>query len=220
VLRFTPLLAEPARPSRHAVGFRWWAEETDVRVAGGVTSPVRSTSPARSLTCSSPYAGMPRLPASCSGGRSGTPRSLPVEVVTGHTPAHPLVLGELAPAAWHRTDQYANNRVEAGHGRLKARLGRMCGLKQDRSARVSIARGMPSYRTFGAATTSWRSRSRQAGEWRLCSTSWPWRSDSGTSGDSARREPTECNSAAWMVCGFRGGSGSRFPLRLPWRHQG
>ena len=40
---------------------------------------------------------------------------------------------------WHRTDRYANNRVEADHGRLKARLRPMRGLKQDRSARIVIA---------------------------------------------------------------------------------
>jgi transposase, IS6 family len=40
---------------------------------------------------------------------------------------------------WHRTEQYANNRVEADHGRLKARLRPIRGLKQDRSARVIIA---------------------------------------------------------------------------------
>jgi transposase-like protein len=48
------------------------------------------------------------------------------------------VLKELLPAAWHRTDPYANNRVESDHGQLKARLRRMRGLKQDRSARVVI----------------------------------------------------------------------------------
>jgi IS6 family transposase len=45
----------------------------------------------------------------------------------------------LLPVAWHRTDRYANNRVECDHGRLKARLRPMRGLKQDRSARVVIA---------------------------------------------------------------------------------
>jgi transposase, IS6 family len=34
VQRFTPLLAEAARPCRHAVGDRWQADETYVRVAG------------------------------------------------------------------------------------------------------------------------------------------------------------------------------------------
>ena len=52
---------------------------------------------------------------------------------------YPAVLEALLPGAWHRTDQYANNRVECDHGRLKARLRPMRGLKQDRSARVIIA---------------------------------------------------------------------------------
>ena len=34
VLRFTPLLAEAARPCRHAVGGRWQVDETYVKVAG------------------------------------------------------------------------------------------------------------------------------------------------------------------------------------------
>jgi transposase, IS6 family len=51
----------------------------------------------------------------------------------------PAVLEELVPAAWHRTDRYANNRIEADHGRLKARLRPMRGLKQDHSVSVIIA---------------------------------------------------------------------------------
>jgi transposase-like protein len=66
-------------------------------------------------------------------------RVTPVEVTTDQAPVYPAVLEELLPAAWHRTDQYANNRVECDHGRLKARLRPMRGLKQDRSARVIIA---------------------------------------------------------------------------------
>jgi len=49
------------------------------------------------------------------------------------------VLEEVLPAVWHRTDRYANNRVEADHGQLKARLRAMRGLKQDRSIRVIVA---------------------------------------------------------------------------------
>jgi transposase, IS6 family len=49
------------------------------------------------------------------------------------------VLEDLLPAAWHRTDQYANNRIECDHGRLKARLRAMRGLKQDRSLSVIVA---------------------------------------------------------------------------------
>jgi transposase-like protein len=36
----------------------------------------------------------------------------------------------------HTLEQYANNPVEAGHGRLKARLGPMRGLKRHRSAPI------------------------------------------------------------------------------------
>jgi transposase-like protein len=59
--------------------------------------------------------------------------------VTDLAATYPVVLEELLPAAWHRTDRYANNRIEADHGRLKARLRQMRGLKQDRSAKVVIA---------------------------------------------------------------------------------
>jgi transposase-like protein len=63
----------------------------------------------------------------------------PVEVVTDRAATYPIALDELLPAAWHRTEQDANNRVEADHGRLQWRLRPMCGLKRDRSARVIIA---------------------------------------------------------------------------------
>jgi hypothetical protein len=49
-----------------------------------------------------------------------------------------MVLEELLPAAWHRTDRYANNHIEADHGRVKARLRPMRSLKQDRSAKVIV----------------------------------------------------------------------------------
>ena len=69
----------------------------------------------------------------------GTMRVALVEVVTDHAPVYPAMLEELLPGAWHRTDQYANNRVEGDHGRLKARLRPMRGLKQDRNARIVLA---------------------------------------------------------------------------------
>ena len=69
----------------------------------------------------------------------GATKVTPIEVTTDQAPVYPAVLEELLPAAWHRTEQYANNRVECDHGRLKARLRPMRGLKQDRSARVVIA---------------------------------------------------------------------------------
>jgi IS6 family transposase len=69
----------------------------------------------------------------------GTTKVAPVEVVTDRAATYLMVLEELLPAAWHRTQRYANNRVEADHGRPKARLRPMRGLKQDRSARVVLA---------------------------------------------------------------------------------
>jgi transposase, IS6 family len=66
-------------------------------------------------------------------------KTMPVEVVTDLAPVYPATLEELLPGAWHRTDRYGSNRLEADHGRLKARLRPMRGLKQDRSARVVVA---------------------------------------------------------------------------------
>jgi transposase-like protein len=68
-------------------------------------------------------------------------------------------LDDLLEAAWHRTEQYANNRLEADHGRLKARLGPMRGLKQDRSASIMLA-GHAFVQTYDADTTNSRSTSR------------------------------------------------------------
>ena len=136
VLRFTPLLAEAARPSRHAVGTRWHLDETYIRVAGRWRYLYRAidqfgqvidvyVSPRRDTTAV----------RRCFEWAIATTMTRPVEVVTDRAPTYPVLLEELLPAAWHRTDQYANNRVEADHGRLKTRLRPMLGLKQDRSAR-------------------------------------------------------------------------------------
>jgi transposase-like protein len=139
VQRFTALLAEAARPCRHAVGDRWRVDETYVKVAGRwryvyraidqfgqvidvFVSPRRGTMAARRF--------FERA--------IGTTKVAPSEVVTDRAPTYPVVLAELLPAAWHRTDRYANNGVEADHGRLKTRLRPMRGLKQDNSARVVI----------------------------------------------------------------------------------
>jgi transposase-like protein len=71
-------------------------------------------------------------------GAIGTTKVTPSEVVTDRAPTYPLVVAELLPAAWHRTDRYAN-RAECDHGRLIAWLWPMRGLKQDQSAKVVIA---------------------------------------------------------------------------------
>jgi len=49
------------------------------------------------------------------------------------------VLDELIPSALHIVEQYANNPIEADHGRLKARLRPMRGMKRHRSARTLAA---------------------------------------------------------------------------------
>jgi hypothetical protein len=72
-----------------------------------------------------------------------------------------------------------HNQIEADHGRLKAWwLRAMRELKQDGSAGW-LSLGMRSFRTFGAATTSWRARSQRTGGWLQRSTSSPWPSDLG-----------------------------------------
>jgi transposase-like protein len=140
VVRFTPLLADAARPCRHRPGDRWFVDETYVKVAGrwryvdraiDQFGQVLDVFVAARRDASAAHRFFERA--------IGTTKVMPAEVVTDRAPAYPAVLEEFLPAAWHRTDQYANNRVECDHGRLKARLRPMRGLKQDRGARVIIA---------------------------------------------------------------------------------
>jgi transposase, IS6 family len=63
----------------------------------------------------------------------------PTEVTTDRAQAYQRVLGELAPAACHVTEKYANNPIEADHSRLKSWLRPMRGLKRLRCARVISA---------------------------------------------------------------------------------
>src|SRR5215207_8875647 len=149
--RFTPLLAEAARPCRHLVGDRWQVDETYMKVAGQwryiyraidqlgqvvdvLVSRRRDANAARRFFEQA----------------IGATKVTPIEVTTDQAPLYPAVLEALLPAAWHRTDQYANNRVECDHGRLKARLRPMRGLKQDRSARV-VSAGQAFMQNIGRA---------------------------------------------------------------------
>jgi transposase-like protein len=140
VLRFMPLLADAARPCRHAIGDRWQVDETYVKVAGRWRYVYRAidqfgqvidvfVSPRRDVRAARRFFKQ----------AIGANKVTPAEVTTDQAPVYPGVLAALLPAAWHRTEQYANNRVECDHGWLKARLRPMRGLKQDRSARVIIA---------------------------------------------------------------------------------
>ncbi len=137
--RFTPEFIEAARLCRHAPGDRWFVDETYVKVSGRWTYLYRAIdqhgqvidallSERRDLVAGRRFF-IPAL-------RAGT---VPAEVTTDRAPAYPRVLDELIPSALHTTERYANNRVEADHGRLKARLRPMRGLKRHRSARILAA---------------------------------------------------------------------------------
>ena len=139
VQRFTPLFADAARPCRRAAGDRWFVDETYVKVAGRwrylyravdqfgqvidvLLSEQRDTAAARRFFLRALRHGPP-----------------PAEVTTDKAGPYLRVLDELVPAALHVTKQYANNRMEADHGRLKARLRPMRGLKRLRSAALIAA---------------------------------------------------------------------------------
>jgi transposase, IS6 family len=65
--------------------------------------------------------------------------TIPAEVTITRAQVYPRVLDELIPSALHIVQRYANNPIEADHGRLKARLRPMRGLKRHRSARILAA---------------------------------------------------------------------------------
>jgi IS6 family transposase len=139
VQRFTPEFIEAARICRHAPGDRWFVDETYVKVAGRWTYLYRAVdqygqvidvllSVRRDLAAARQFFTRAL--------RAGT---VPAEVTTDRAPVYPRVLDELIPSALHTVEQYANNPVEADHGRLKARLRPMRGLKRHRSARILAA---------------------------------------------------------------------------------
>ena len=136
VQRFTPLLIDAARPCRHAPGDRWFVDETYVKVAGRWIYLYRAIdqfgqvidvliSEKRDLAATRRF---------FTHALEHSPR--PTEVSTDRAPAYPRLLDELLPSACHVMQQYANNKVEADHGRLKSRLRPMRGLKQLRCVRV------------------------------------------------------------------------------------
>lgn len=139
VQRFTPEFIEAARHCRHAPGDRWFADETYLKVAGRWTYLYRAIdqhgqvidvllSERRDLTA------VRRFFA-----RALRADTTPAEVTTDRAPVYPRVLDELIPSALHAVERYANNPVETDHGRLKARLRPMRGLKRHRSARILAA---------------------------------------------------------------------------------
>jgi transposase, IS6 family len=139
VQRFTPLLIDAARPCRHAPKDRWFVDETYIKIADRWVYLYRAIdqfgqvihvlmSPKRDLAATHRF---------FTRALEHDPR--PAEVSTDKAAVYPPVLDELAPDAWHHTERYANNPVEADHGRLKSRLRPMRGLKRLRSAQVISA---------------------------------------------------------------------------------
>jgi len=120
-------------------GDQWIADETYVKVTGRWTYPYRAIdqhgqvidvmlSERRDLAAARQFFTRAL--------RAGT---TPAEVTADWAPAYPRVLDELIPFALHTVERYVNNPVEAHHGRLKARLRPMTGLKRQQSARINSA---------------------------------------------------------------------------------
>jgi transposase-like protein len=140
VLRFMPLLADAARPCRHAVGDRWQVDETYVKVAGHWRYVYRAIDQFGQVIDVFVSARRDAKAARRFFDQAiSATKVTPVEITTDQAPIYPAVLEDLLPAALHRTDQYANNGIECDHGRLQARARTMRGLKHDRSARVIVA---------------------------------------------------------------------------------
>jgi transposase-like protein len=98
--RFAPLLAEAARPCRHAVGDRWQVDETYVKVAGQWRYVYRAIDQFGQVIDVFVSARRDAKAARRFFQRAiGTMRVAPVEVVTDHAPVYPAVLEELLPAA-------------------------------------------------------------------------------------------------------------------------
>jgi IS6 family transposase len=136
VQTFTPEFIDAARVSRHAVGDRWFVDETYVKVAGRWTYLYRAVDQRGQVIdlLASTHRDAQAAPGFFT--RAMTRGTVPVEVTTDRAPVFPRVIEELAAGARHVTEQYANNVIEADHGRLKARLRPMRGLKRLRSAQT------------------------------------------------------------------------------------
>jgi transposase, IS6 family len=154
VHRFALEFAEAARTRQHVIGDRWHVDETYLKVGGTWRYLFRAIdqfgqvidvllSPRRDATSARRFFDR----------AISRTRIAPVEVTTDRYRVYPRVLDELLQAALHATEVHANNALETDHGRLKARLRPMRGLKRDRTARVIVA-GHASSRTSAGASTS------------------------------------------------------------------
>ena len=123
VQRFTPLLIDAARPCRHAVGGRWFVDETYVKVAGTWRYVYRAADQHGQVI--DVFVSRRRNMAAARNFFAGSflAHGEPDEVVTDLAQALETVIEQLSPDAFHNTEQYANNRVECDHGRQVTPLG-------------------------------------------------------------------------------------------------
>jgi transposase, IS6 family len=120
------------------VGERWFVDETYVKVGGAWRYVYRAVDQHGQVI--DVYVSRRR---NTEAARRFFDRALvdhgrPAEVVTDEAQALLAAVDDVLPDALPTTDRYANNRVEADHGRLKARLRPMRSLKCDRTAAVVI----------------------------------------------------------------------------------
>jgi IS6 family transposase len=136
VQRFTSEFIEAARPGRRLPADRWYVDETYVKVCGRWTYRYRAVDQRGQVidVMLSNRRDLAAARAFFDGARAVGAR--PVEVTTNRAPPYPRVLDEYVPAAMHTVEQYPNNPIESDHGRLKAWLPPMRGLKRFRSAKT------------------------------------------------------------------------------------
>jgi transposase-like protein len=140
VQRFALEFAEAARARQHIVGDRWRVDETYLKVGGRWRYLFRAIDQFGQVIDVFLSSHRDAEAARSFFERAiGRTRISPIEVTTDRYRVYPRVLDELVPAAFHDTEVHANNRLETDHGRLKARLRPMRGLKRDRTARVIVA---------------------------------------------------------------------------------
>jgi transposase, IS6 family len=139
VRTFMPEFIAAARPVRHAVGDRWFVDETYLRVAGRWTYLYRAVEQYGKVIDVLVSTRRDAAAARVFFGRALRCGPVPAEVVTDRAPVYPRVLDEIVPSARHVSELYANNAIEADHGRLKARQRPMRGLKRLASARTVSA---------------------------------------------------------------------------------
>ena len=138
VQRFTPLLVNAARPCRRAVGDRWFVDETYIKVAGVWRYVYRAVDQDGQILDVFVSQRRDIAAAEWFFAKAMRDHGEPLEIVTDKSPTLAAVIADLVPDGEHCTDQYANNRIEGDHGRLKARLRPMRGLKTDRTASIVI----------------------------------------------------------------------------------